>query len=419
MGWDKLYVSLYGRYCGDLEQDPKGRMRFTYNPEATLPLSLSLPLSKKPENKTFDYLACEPYFSGLLPDSVRLLNQLSHTIETHPNDTFGMLRALGLDCAGAVQFHRDWPVRGSPENTKQGGIRCLALELEKQIKVLDKQPFFIGLHPQPSLLSGQQHKVGITFVDNQVILPSLHEWSTHILKPAYKHTAAIQNEWFCMQLAKSVGLNVANVALHQFGKAMGLVVERMDRFRENKIVKLRHQEDFCQALGLMPHQKYQRNKGISWVECFALLEKTEVPAVSRLQLMDALIFNYLIGNTNAHGKKFGLSITETGSVTLTPLYGLKCGCVSQQGSKMAMKIGTQYDIKSVTSDDWHALCHQIEFTYPALRKRLLTLAERVMVLLPKIQWDCQYATLDDALMKNLETFITQQCEQAIKAFYFD
>lgn len=418
MSEHKLTVKLYGCPVGMLIRDPKGRHQYVVENATSIPLSLSFPKVKSEEEKRFVFEQCEPYFAGLLPDNPALLSQLSVCLKMQSSDTFGLLSIMGTDCAGAVQFEAGFSVYSHQEpRVDESENRTVSLEdLAQQVKVLDKRPFFLGMTSAPALLSGHQYKVGIRFENNQIILPGRSYFSTHILKPVFNNQELIQNEWFCMILAKKLGLSVAKVELRSLGSIIALLIERYDRVSEQGVVKAIHQEDFCQALGLLPHQKYQRNKGISLADCFDLLSKTEVPARARIQFMDAIIFNYLIGNTNYHGKKMSLLRYENGVVALAPLYGLQCGSCSHQSSKMAMKIGTQYDIDAVTYEDWQILCRKTDYAFPALRKRMLELSQQIITLIPHIKEECQDAVLEETLIENLVNQLMLRCEQTMKQF---
>jgi len=89
--------------------------------------------------------------------------------------------------------------------------------------------------------------------------------STHILKPeiaAYRQT--VENEAFCMRIAKNLGLDVAAVETMEIGKRKLIVVERYDRtVGTDGSVERIHQEDFCQATGIAPETKYEEDGGPS------------------------------------------------------------------------------------------------------------------------------------------------------------
>lgn len=136
------------------------------------------------------------------------------------------------------------------------------------------------------------------------------------------------NELLCLALAKAVNLAVANAEVGKIDGMDFLLVERYDR----KLVQpsdgietmLRlHQEDFCQALAIPSRNKYQSEGGPSLKDCFKLVrEVSSIPVTDLQRLLDAAIFNYLIGNNDAHGKNFSLVYHDDGSIRLAPLYDL-------------------------------------------------------------------------------------------------
>lgn len=81
-----------------------------------------------------------------------------------------------------------------------------------------------------------------------------------------------------------------------------------------------HQEDSCQALGASPDTKYQAEGGPNLSDCFQLLRSVSTnPVIDLRRLLDAVIFNFLIGNNDAHGKNFSL-IYQGRECRLAPLY---------------------------------------------------------------------------------------------------
>ncbi|MBK9631318.1 MAG: HipA domain-containing protein [Saprospiraceae bacterium] len=118
------------------------------------------------------------------------------------------------------------------------------------------------------------------------------------------------NEALCMRLAAAIGINTAKV---EIGSAEGndyILVERYDRSilpgNNGQYVRL-HQEDFCQALGIVSDKKYQQEGGPSLKDCFKLLrEISNTPLIDLQRLLDIVIFNYIVGNHDAYGKNFSL-----------------------------------------------------------------------------------------------------------------
>lgn len=104
-------------------------------------------------------------------------------------------------------------------------------------------------------MAGAQDKLPVYFDGDRLFLPYGGAASSHILKPPnIRFKGLVENEFFCMSLAKKMGLPVAPVQMFHDC----LLVKRYDRMRLDGILFRIHQEDFCQALGQTPEKKYQK-----------------------------------------------------------------------------------------------------------------------------------------------------------------
>ncbi|MEZ4526278.1 MAG: HipA domain-containing protein [Desulfobacterales bacterium] len=151
----------------------------------------------------------------------------------------------------------------------------------------------------------------------------------------------VQNEAFCMMLAKAAGLSVPSVFIHKGTRNALYIIERYDRIRHaDGSVSRRHQEDFCQAMGPLSHQKYQSEGGPALADCFDLIRKNSAqPLIDRKRLMEWVIFNFLIGNADAHAKDISL-LFHGSKVSPAPFYDLISTLVYPDlVPKMSMKIG--------------------------------------------------------------------------------
>jgi serine/threonine-protein kinase HipA len=112
-----------------------------------------------------------------------------------------------------------------------------------------------------------------------------------------------------MKLAVMTGIPTAKVKISSACGMDYLLIESYDRkIKNGKEVRL-HQKDFCQALGIVSEIKCEAEDGPILKACFNLIRNTSTRPVIDLQhLLDAVIFNFLIGNNDAHGKNF-LSFT--------------------------------------------------------------------------------------------------------------
>ena len=181
--------------------------------------------------------------------------------------------------------------------------------LVRVLDALPSRPLLAGEGRLRLSLAGAQSKVPVVLVDGAVALPLPGQPTTHILKPPIPRFAGTtENEAFVMRLATAAGLDVARVEPRVVRDRTFLLVERYDRAVgvEDGVRRL-HQEDFCQALAFAPERKYASEGGPTLKACFALLRRVAFrPAVDVLKLLDAVIFNLVAGNADAHGKNFSI-----------------------------------------------------------------------------------------------------------------
>ncbi len=406
-----LSVRLYGVPVGTLQQDKVGKMRFEYLENVSHALSVSMPLDRR----RYGNMPCEIYFGGLLPESTEARRAIGQMFDANPNSTFSLLRAIGSDCAGAVSFHPpEHPVveDGSHEIRVK---RVSDEELEQHIRELPQKPLFIDLDGLRLSLAGVQEKAAVCIVDNEVCLPEDGTPTTHILKPKVKedYPASVQNEYLCLRTAARVGLNVPNVEIRRAGAELYLLVERYDRkFDERNRIRRIHQEDFCQALG--QRQKYQRFGGPGFKACFDLLIKSRIPVIDRMSLMQSVVFNFVIGNADAHGKNFAVLYDSQGRFRLAPFYDILCTQVYEALTQdMCMKVGGHYNFKDVTGDDWKQFSEEVKISFPVLKRLVFEKAGPIATalaeerrLLKGTEFDTEVADrMVDQVFKNMSRLV--------------
>jgi serine/threonine-protein kinase HipA len=362
---DKLSVRLFGNPVGILEQNQKGKLRFHYLENAEHAISISLPLKEK----NFDQAHTLPFFTGLLPEKFQTLNTIAKILGSDPHNVFDLLSMLGFDCQGAVSFHLLSEPIQTYDNTPLKAVIMSEIDLEKKILQLESDPFFIKKEGFRAILSGPQEKVPVCVVDDQVAIPEKGHFTTHILKPGFaSFENKIVNEYFCLRLAKRMGLHVVNVKLKKANKTSYLLIPRYDREIQGKLIKHYHQEDFCQALGYEASEKYQKNSGPGYKSCFTLLQKTNIPAIDRNHFMRMIIFNYLIGNMNAHAKNISLRYLSPKHIQLAPFYDLSCSLVASNSYDMSMKIAGVYDSTQINNHHWKFLCQKRGYSFLAFKR---------------------------------------------------
>jgi serine/threonine-protein kinase HipA len=372
---DKISVRLFGKPIGILERNQKEKLHFHYLENAEVALSLSLPLKEK----SFDHAHTLPFFTGLLPENMQTLSTIGKVLGTDPYNAFNLLSMMGFDCQGSVSFHALTEEIQIYDCTLLKANVISEIELENHLHQLRLDPFFIRKEGFRAILSGIHEKVPVCLIDNQVAIPVKGHFTTHILKPGYSSFEnKIINEYFCLRIAKRLGLHVVNVELRNANKTSYLLIPRYDREIQEKTIKHYHQEDFCQALGYESLEKFQKNGGPCYKSCFTLLQKTNIPAIDRNHFIKMIIFNYLIGNMNAHAKNFALRYLTPKHVQLAPMYDISCSLIDNNCFDMAMKLAGVYDRNQISSQHWKFLCDKRGYSFSAFKNIYQEMSESIV-----------------------------------------
>ena len=363
-----MNVLFRGSVVGELRTHGTQGFEFEYAPEwigssHPFPISLSMPLS---EALWTDKAAA--FVQNLLPEGLAR-EAISQRLRIAYDDDVSLLRALGGDTAGALQF-----VNGA---TKSRARKFLDAEALAGFSLGDAGPLDDQSPPRLSL-AGAQYKTTVVKADDDYFWPSSEEASTHILKfdsPRFQHLSV--NEYFVMKLAAALSLPVASVELDfRLGRPF-LVVERFDRELGDQGVERIHQEDFCQILGLTPSKKYD----VTLADVSRVLrEHSSKPVVDIQSLVRLTIFNVLAGNSDAHAKNISM-MRDFRGCNLAPFYDLVC-TRSYKGvdRTLAMPIGNNRSPDNLKRDDWTTLAKHIEVSPKTVFNEL----ERTCSMAPEI-----------------------------------
>ena len=365
---ESLDVYLNDRKVGRLD-DENGSLSFAYD-EGYLadgvrePLSHALPLRREP----YSHVAVEPVLSNLLPDDI-IRTRLGEILQIPRENTFAFLKAIGGDCAGAVAF---FPSGRTPAADTAGEFRELSDdEAGAVLDNLEKRPLDIGEEGLRISGAGAQDKLIACVRDGRVLLPLNGTPSTHIIKTEIRnYPGSVENEWYSMSLAAACGLSVAESGIVVIGGRRRFVSTRYDRMQADGRVKRLHQEDFCQMLGIDPKRKYETLGGPGIVASFRLLRELSVSAADTLEFIDRLIFNFLVGNGDAHGKNFSV-LYKDGVATLAPMYDVMSTAVYPEvGRRMAMKIDDEYAFKWITIGKFVRMAEKIGVSEKMMRREI-------------------------------------------------
>ncbi len=407
--WDEGLV-------GALRLDQHGDLGFAYDPTwlddgARPPISQSLPKRAEPFNRR----ETRPFFAGLLPEESQRETVARNLGISKAND-FRLLEALGGDVAGALTL---WPEGEAPPQAP-GSADAQPLDDAELIEILDilpNRPMLAGREGLRLSLAGAQQKLPVVLVDGRVALPQPGQPTTHILKPPiarFSHTT--ENEAFAMRLAAAVGLPAAAVEPRRIAERTFLLVERYDReIAPDGRVRRLHQEDFCQALDVSPENKYAGEGGPGFQLCFDLVRRAcTTPAPAILRLLDAAIFNTILGNADAHGKNFSLLYTSQAS-DLAPLYDLLCTAAYPELSpSLAMRIAKRATIEAFRPDTWDRFAEDVGIGAPYTRRRAHALAQTMSAQAPRVAMAIAAYGLDAAALNAFADLVQDRAKTVLE-----
>ncbi|MCY3674106.1 MAG: type II toxin-antitoxin system HipA family toxin [Paracoccaceae bacterium] len=386
-----LDVYLNHDFVGSLSRDENGILEFSYSDDyyktGKFGISLSLPMDVRFSNDFSDDFfkgkyrgnKVEAFFSGLLPDE-GIRKKLARNLGVSEYNSYSLLEAVGGDCAGALSLFPEG-IKPLPQDAK---VYVEFLDDDKLLQILKKikkHPLLAGDNSYRLSLAGAQHKIAVGYLDGRVVLVKGGAPTTHILKPMIaKFNDTVHNELFCMKLAKLMGLDVAEASVHFVQDKPYYLVERYDRDIDNNgIVTRIHQEDFCQALGFLPSSKYQFEGGPDISSSLDLIRQNFAsPAKDQIKFLNLIIFNYLIGNSDAHGKNFSLLYVGT-KPELAPAYDLISTAVYPEfNTSMAMKIGEEYNPQNVKTEHFQQFIPDTKTAQSSIARQIDSMTEKIV-----------------------------------------
>jgi len=395
-----LVVYQYGEKIGLLCGSSDRGVVFSYDTEylgSPHAKALSHSLDLRPEE--FSSKECLPFFSGLLPDG-EIKRKISEFLHVSESSTLKLLEALGGECAGSITFsnEEEYSVASLvPEELpfERKYRKLVDSELSAMVGRMDYRPLLTGDSDLRLSLAGAQQKLALARFEGDWYLPLGGSPSTHILKPSRDHYPDLAvNEYICMQVASLCGLPVPSTDLFLLEGTPVYVIERYDRtLHAGKILSVEriHQEDACQALGIMPDRKYESDGGPGFSQIVSLIHDIAAsPILEMRTILSLTIFNFLMGNCDAHGKNLsflysGQGKDEKGSETLAPLYDLVSTTVYEDlSSKLSMKIGGEYRIERIRRNHFLSLGEDVQVGRSYMEKLLDTMVISVSNALDKI-----------------------------------
>ncbi|BBZ14763.1 type II toxin-antitoxin system HipA family toxin [Mycobacterium branderi] len=253
--------------------------------------------------------AVPAFFAGLLPEGVRL-GVVTSSTKTSADDHLTLLLAIGADTVGNVGVVPSGTDRARP-------LPMFDPERDTDFRIVFNK--LVGsVDADPVGLAGIQPKVSAAMVS----APAQTRSGPAILKlNPVEYPLLVENEHFFMSMAAACGLRVAATSLlHDADGRSALLVKRFDRDGLRRIA----QEDACQVADIYPASKY-RIKAETAIGALAdaCARGGGSRAAAALELLKTVVFSWLIGNGDLHGKNLSI-YNPDGVWQPTPAYDLLC-----------------------------------------------------------------------------------------------
>jgi serine/threonine-protein kinase HipA len=382
------------------------------------PLSVSMPLRAEP------YLSdvISPWLANLLPEEEQL-QVLTRSLGLDQADVLAVLAEIGGDTAGALSFGAStdralWAYRPLTSFYDTADQR---LALDRHFEDLGRRPFLVGEEGVRQSLAGGQKKSALAVLgpDGAPVLRLPQEGdvlaiplngapSTLIVKPDNPNLPGItENEVWCLRMAQAIGIKAAQATILQSSKRTAIGVLRYDRRigRSGQLLRL-HQEDFAQANGLPPGRKYERGT-LPGLDLKTLLETgRHITASDALALLDQVIFNILVANTDAHAKNYSLILPVGAPPRLAPLYDVSTVLSWPHVVKTyAQSIdGKKRNPDMVAGRHWEAIAREIGYRPTDVKNRVQQIVDAMVANRAKVTDDVT------ALLGATEGYVVQTAE---------
>jgi serine/threonine-protein kinase HipA len=271
---------------------------------------LSLPITADLEIRG---TVVDNYFDNLLPDNPAIRRRIRQRFGTRSTQAFDLLEAIGRDCVGAAQL---LPINQEPMRwNRVDATRLDDAEMEQLLQAVPSSPPLGHDHDDDFRISiaGAQEKTALLSMGGAWYRPHGSTPTTHILKLPLgvfgnfrgDFSNSVENEWLCVQLMRGFGLPNADADILTYGKQTVLAATRFDRRwigatptdasrrqfapAPGQWIARLPQEDFCQATGRSPTEKYEADGGPAAEDILKILEGSDSRNTDRANFVVAFI----------------------------------------------------------------------------------------------------------------------------------
>ncbi len=371
------------------------------------------------QNGEFRGHSVKVFFENLLPEGDSLEDILS-VLQLRNAETLDIMGALGQELPGILSILPEGEAPSAAQQYQDLGLIDLETRLNAQRE--RRMPLLLSNQHHTSMsIAGAQPKMGLRYIpakakkatqffESMGATPSTHILKPDSLQPRYQPSAI--NECACMKLARAMKLPVPNVWLVRVPET-AFIVERYDRIEVDGNIICKHQIDGCQILGIGPGWKYERvARLVSLPLIFTALRDLQIKGADMLQVQRWVMFNFLIGNADAHGKNISVLIGSEG-IRLAPFYDLlNVRAYGDEG--LALRIGDAETFEEVNINAWQEWCEDCGFGFKPVRKALMKMAQSILPTWVKVKKellsDEKITASEMQLLDKMEAVFTQHVD---------
>ncbi|MBQ2378844.1 MAG: type II toxin-antitoxin system HipA family toxin [Akkermansia sp.] len=374
----QLPIYYQGEQIATLLQDAHGQLELEYTASwqrKGFEISVTLPRSSRRHTGS----AVRTYFENILPEGV-IRETLALQYGTDQSNVYALLQHIGQDCAGAFSI-------GGP-GSKGDYTELTPESIQTLLNKLPQFPMATSEGQTSLSLAGAQHKLPLFLKDGIFYLPRSGAASNCIVKlPIRGFSHTVENEHFCLELAKHISLPVVQSHILQLPEYTVLVVERYDRKGSDFHPERLPQEDFCQMSNRSSAIKYEKDGGPSFTECATLIrEHSAQPGMDLILLVKWAAFNCCVGNNDAHAKNISM-IRQAEHLKLAPFYDLLS--TTYYGNRLlrrqAMYVGRKNKSFFVSRRRWEQLAQDISLPAKTVLNHVKQVARNIISSLEEVE----------------------------------
>lgn len=423
----ELVALIEGQPIGRVLRDRQGRLTFVYEDawrrsREGYPISLSMPLAAAEHPHT----KIETFLWGLLPDNATILDRWARRFKVSARNPFALIANVGEDCAGAVQFVLPDRV-DALQSVELPPIEWIDEDgVAERLAALraDQAAWRIPRDTGQFSLAGAQPKTALLLQKGRWGVPSGRIPTTHILKPpSGELDGHAENEFFCLALARALGLPAADAEVKHFRNEVAIVIKRYDRYVQAGAIHRIHQEDVCQALSCLPTAKYENEGGPGTSDVIGLLRTYSTEREEDVRtFMGAIIFNWLVAGTDAHAKNYSVLIAGGGGVRLAPLYdiasALPYGGLDQKRLALAMRLGGHYKLREISFHNWVKFAKESRLDADEVFASIKGMIDALPDEASRVDRDARHKGLDHKLLATITDSVAMRARECGRLIEF-